>query len=912
MSKRTGKLIRKSSSAEQVIAGTTPGDSGMSRPLVQVEWAPIDRLHGHPRNPRALRCQTAEFADLVASIEADGIREPLVVRTDPLEPDRLQILSGHRRFAAAQVAGLAELPVFNQGQIPDRLAYDIVASGNLHEPLTAIEEGKRVAYWLDEYGEDVQAVAGKLGKAPRWVVEHAQIVRGLSPDWLQEAEQNQYMDRWTSSHWAVIAKLPARLQAAELSKFHGCYCSYDRWSVAELERRVQLETFELAKAPFDVTAVCEGCLSRTDVQPLLWADTAEAASGSHARCLDKKCWRNNADRAERQKVRDVAEAKGLAKPLTISTVEQLDPRDYDYRKEEDYKHKVAAARRVHKGLLEAGDYKIVEEGAEGAVAAVVVAGKGKGSVKWVKPIERKEKSGRDSGPREKKRSAAEVLGENRWIKASEIAWTRMAEAPVPSTAVVLYLSVISEVQMWGAEREEFMAEARKLAGDPGAFDAWIREDVWHAHAEGMARRSQEGDDGRKELVEVAPFFGIDLDAIYAEVVAAETPGAPDSAVGVASGPATASPLSLHDVSDAGVVQSPDLVPIDLPAAFRAKIEIRLGYVAGQWYGGWSGHLPGAGEECPCSVHHAGYASRAAALAAVRARILEWLDGKPGRRTYKHREAIRDLVAGLAPAADEAAVSPPAASPASEPCEQVLTVDLPASYRAEAELLTMVAAGQWRGGYRAMVAGHRINIPPHDTDRPFAGRRQCLEEMGREIATWMRNSSMEKKVIVQISGRIEEAIEAELTRTETDPRARHLAVPLTAADCECTLSVWRMAGRWFGSFKIAVGKASAELPLNDRRPAQATKAECLRAMVVSIAAWLDSCKREICNQRLRTEVYEQIAAAVEAEVAKRTCRVCGCTEAHCEQCVERTGAPCTWVAEDLCSACVATGAEGGRP
>ncbi len=36
---------------------------------------------------------------------------------------------------------------------------------------------------------------------------------------------------------------------------------------------------------------------------------------------------------------------------------------------------------------------------------------------------------------------------------------------------------------------------------------------------------------------------------------------------------------------------------------------------------------------------------------------------------------------------------------------------------------------------------------------------------------------------------------------------------------------------------------------------------------------------------------------------RRCRVCGCTDDDCTQCVLRTGMPCSWVDEDLCSACV---------
>lgn len=33
-----------------------------------------------------------------------------------------------------------------------------------------------------------------------------------------------------------------------------------------------------------------------------------------------------------------------------------------------------------------------------------------------------------------------------------------------------------------------------------------------------------------------------------------------------------------------------------------------------------------------------------------------------------------------------------------------------------------------------------------------------------------------------------------------------------------------------------------------------------------------------------------------------CRVCGCTDADCRRCIEKTGAPCAWVEPGLCSAC----------
>lgn len=35
---------------------------------------------------------------------------------------------------------------------------------------------------------------------------------------------------------------------------------------------------------------------------------------------------------------------------------------------------------------------------------------------------------------------------------------------------------------------------------------------------------------------------------------------------------------------------------------------------------------------------------------------------------------------------------------------------------------------------------------------------------------------------------------------------------------------------------------------------------------------------------------------------KKCRLCGCTDGDCRQCIERTGEPCCWITDDLCSAC----------
>lgn len=57
--------------------------------------------------------------------------------------------------------------------------------------------------------------------------------------------------------------------------------------------------------------------------------------------------------------------------------------------------------------------------------------------------------------------------------------------------------------------------------------------------------------------------------------------------------------------------------------------------------------------------------------------------------------------------------------------------------------------------------------------------------------------------------------------------------------------------------------------------------------------------------LRTLLTGLACASCDPDDVRR-CRSCGCTDDDCSRCIERTGAPCWWVAPDLCSACDPTG------
>ena len=90
----------------------------------------INKLHEFRNHPYQV-LDNEEMNSLIESVQQQGIMTPLIVR--PLEDttDEYEIISGHRRFRAAQKAGLAEVPAFIRPVSRDEAAIMVVDS-NLH------------------------------------------------------------------------------------------------------------------------------------------------------------------------------------------------------------------------------------------------------------------------------------------------------------------------------------------------------------------------------------------------------------------------------------------------------------------------------------------------------------------------------------------------------------------------------------------------------------------------------------------------------------------------------------------------------------------------------------------------------------------------------------------------------------
>lgn len=123
---------------------------------------PIEHLEPSPFQPRK-DFDSAKLRELADSISAQGIVQPILVRS--VEAGRYQIVAGERRWRAAQLAGIHEVPVVVR-EVPDQAALAIALIENIQrEDLNPMEEAEAIQRLLEEHRMTHQQVADALGKS---------------------------------------------------------------------------------------------------------------------------------------------------------------------------------------------------------------------------------------------------------------------------------------------------------------------------------------------------------------------------------------------------------------------------------------------------------------------------------------------------------------------------------------------------------------------------------------------------------------------------------------------------------------------------------------------------------------------------------------------------------------------------
>lgn len=129
-----------------------------------VRSLPLDMLEPGPFQPRGAMDE-AGLAELADSIRARGILQPLLARVHPSNLDRYQIIAGERRWRAAALAGLHEVPALVRDFADaDALAAALVE--NLQrQDLNALEEADGYNRLIEEFGLTQEQLAEAVGKS---------------------------------------------------------------------------------------------------------------------------------------------------------------------------------------------------------------------------------------------------------------------------------------------------------------------------------------------------------------------------------------------------------------------------------------------------------------------------------------------------------------------------------------------------------------------------------------------------------------------------------------------------------------------------------------------------------------------------------------------------------------------------
>ena len=191
-----------------------------------IRTLPIERLQRGRYQPRT-HMEPEALNALADSIRAQGIVQPILVRE---VTGGFEIIAGERRWRAAQIAGLAEVPVIVR-DIPDQAAMAVALIENIQrEDLNPLEEAAGLKRLQEEFGLTHDEIAAHVGRS-RAAVTNLLRLLGLAPE-VRELLETGRLEMGHGRALLGIADASAQAALAREVAAQGL-------SVRETERRVQ-------------------------------------------------------------------------------------------------------------------------------------------------------------------------------------------------------------------------------------------------------------------------------------------------------------------------------------------------------------------------------------------------------------------------------------------------------------------------------------------------------------------------------------------------------------------------------------------------------------------------------------------------------------------------------------------------
>ncbi|MGA2343005.1 MAG: ParB/RepB/Spo0J family partition protein [Steroidobacteraceae bacterium] len=181
----------------------------------RVAHLPLDLLQRGKYQPR-MDMRPESLESLAESIKSQGLVQPILVRPlpgrNPGESQRYEIIAGERRWRAAQMAGIGEIPAVIR-EVPDEAALAMALIENIQrEDLNPLEEARALARLIEEFGLTHSQAAEAVGRS-RAAVSNLLRLTELADEVKQLLEQRSI----EMGHARALLSLTSRRQQIEVA-----------------------------------------------------------------------------------------------------------------------------------------------------------------------------------------------------------------------------------------------------------------------------------------------------------------------------------------------------------------------------------------------------------------------------------------------------------------------------------------------------------------------------------------------------------------------------------------------------------------------------------------------------------------------------------------------------------------------
>ncbi len=157
-----------------LMSDVTDVDQG-ERPRRPDLRVPVEALQPNPNQPRRT-FRDDEMAELTSSVREKGIIQPLIVRPDPVTHGRYEIVAGERRWRAAQMAQLHDVPVIVRTYTDTEVLEVAIIENIQRADLNAMDEAAAFRQLMDRFGHTQDQLATALGKSRSHVANQMRLL----------------------------------------------------------------------------------------------------------------------------------------------------------------------------------------------------------------------------------------------------------------------------------------------------------------------------------------------------------------------------------------------------------------------------------------------------------------------------------------------------------------------------------------------------------------------------------------------------------------------------------------------------------------------------------------------------------------------------------------------------------------